>query len=80
MTVFVAIKGIKTFNTDEVAKEVSPVKRKCQVKKEHKLLYFSHYSRSACTAECATIRMEDICKCRPYFFRGFLLELLFILD
>ena len=70
-TSFVAVNGISTFNTEEVAQKVSPAKRQCKVDEEHKLLYFPRYSLSACTVECATKLMKDSCNCRPYFFRGF---------
>ncbi|KAI9552640.1 putative amiloride-sensitive sodium channel [Daphnia sinensis] len=67
---FVGVKGITTFNTEEVAKGVTPNKRQCQVEGEQTLKYFPQYSRSACTIECATRLMQDRCKCRPYFFRA----------
>lgn len=69
---FVAVKGITTFNTDEVAKEVPATKRQCQVEgdMEQKLKYFSNYSQSACIIECTTRLMIEKCNCRPYFFRG----------
>ncbi|KAI9552641.1 putative amiloride-sensitive sodium channel [Daphnia sinensis] len=67
---FVGVKGITTFNTEEVAKGVTPNKRQCQVEGEQTLKYFPQYSRSACTVECATRLMQDRCKCRPYFFRA----------
>ncbi len=74
---FVAVKGITTFNTEEVAKVVKPDKRQCQVEEERKLLFFPRYSRAACTIECATKLMNDTCNCRPYFFRGSGLEIIF---
>lgn len=67
---FVGVKGITTFNTEEVAKDVTPARRQCQVEGEQKLKYFPRYSRSACTIECATRLMQERCKCRPYFFKG----------
>ncbi len=67
---FVAVKGITSFNTEEVAKKVPPAKRQCEVQEEHTLLYFPRYSRAACTVECTTKLMKDTCNCRPYFFRG----------
>ena len=67
---FVGIKPISTFSTDDVASKVSPQKRQCQVEGERKLKFFPMYSRSACTVECATIKMQESCQCRPYFFRG----------
>ncbi|KAI9565143.1 putative amiloride-sensitive sodium channel [Daphnia sinensis] len=67
---FVGVKGITTFNTEEVAKDVTPHQRQCQVEGEKKLKYFPQYSRSACTIECATQLMQERCKCRPYFFRA----------
>ncbi|XP_046649315.1 pickpocket protein 28-like isoform X2 [Daphnia pulicaria] len=67
---FVGVKGITTFNTEEVAKDVTPARRQCQVEGEQKLKYFPRYSRSACTIECATRLMQERCKCRPYFFKA----------
>ena len=71
------IKPISTFSTDDVALKVSPEKRQCQVEGEKQLKFFPKYSRSACTVECATIKMQERCRCRPYFFRGFLLTLFY---
>lgn len=69
---FVAVKGITTFNTEEVANEVPLKKRQCQVERdmEQKLKYFSNYSQSACIVECSTHLIQEKCNCRPYFFRG----------
>lgn len=67
---FVGVKGITTFSTQEVAKEVKLDKRQCQVEGERKLKYFANYSRSGCAVECATELMKKRCDCRPYFFRG----------
>ena len=67
---FIGVKGVTTWNTEEVAKEVSVEKRQCRVEGETQLDYFPRYSRSACDVECATKKMRKDCNCRPYFFRG----------
>ena len=67
---FIGVKGVTTYNTEEVANEVSADKRQCRVEGEVKLTYFPRYSRSACDIECITKKMEKDCKCRPYFLRG----------
>ncbi|XP_046452018.1 pickpocket protein 28-like [Daphnia pulex] len=66
---FVAIKGTTTFNTEDVAREVTPIKRQCLVEGEKKLKYYRQYSRSACFVDCKTRKMQEDCNCRPYFFR-----------
>lgn len=67
---FAGVIATTSFNTEEVAKKVSPKKRNCLTEGEKELAYFVNYSRSACFVECATKQMEEICKCRPYFFKG----------
>lgn len=71
---FVAVQETSTFYTKELVKQVQPSKRGCLVDDEVKLKYFTEYSRSACEVECATKIMLDRCQCRPYFFRGKILE------
>ncbi len=67
---FVGVKWTTSFNTEEVANEVNPTKRKCLVEGEKKLKFHKHYSQSACFVECAGNIMQEKCQCRPYFFKG----------
>jgi len=68
---FVGLKGISSVISTQAISTVPQKKRGCVVDGEVQLNYFARYSQSACVAECATRKMQELCNCRPYFFRGF---------
>lgn len=67
---FAGLKGISTVISNQAVSTVPHKKRGCVVDGEVQLNYFTRYSQSACVAECTTRKMQKLCNCRPYFFRG----------
>lgn len=67
---FAGLKGISIVISNQAVSTVPHKKRGCVVDGEVQLNYFTRYSQSACVAECTTRKMQKLCNCRPYFFRG----------
>ncbi|XP_032777886.2 pickpocket protein 28 [Daphnia magna] len=67
---FVGLKGISSIITNEAVYTVSPHRRRCVVDGEIRLEYVVRYSQSSCIAECTSRKMQELCHCRPYFFRA----------